>query len=124
MSNSVRLLIIVTVAAASASFAAATVLFPPRNAIDGPVGMGYWIVLTLVASALPVRLPQGTFASGTNHFIRKCRWVFFEGRQAVRVLKSILLRILSIPEETLEEYRNAPAIRKSWEKAQKTFPRS
>jgi putative nucleotidyltransferase with HDIG domain len=25
--------------------------------------MGYWIVLTLVASALPVRLPQGTFAS-------------------------------------------------------------
>ena len=63
MSTSVRLLIIVTVAAASASFAAATVLFPPRAAIDGPVGMGYWIVLTLVASALPVRLPQGTFAS-------------------------------------------------------------
>jgi putative nucleotidyltransferase with HDIG domain len=59
----VRLLIVVTVAAASASFAAATVLFPQRNAIEGPVGVGYWIVLTLVASALPVRLPQGTFAS-------------------------------------------------------------
>lgn len=63
MSNSVRLLIIVTVAAASVSFAAATVLYPPRSTIEGPLGMGYWIVLTLVASALPVRLPQGTFAS-------------------------------------------------------------
>jgi putative nucleotidyltransferase with HDIG domain len=38
-------------------------LFPPRSAIEGPLGVGYWIALTLVASALPVRLPQGTFAS-------------------------------------------------------------
>jgi len=60
---SVRLLIVVTVAAASASFAAAILLFPSRSAIGGIPGIGYWIVLTLVASALPVRLPQGTFAS-------------------------------------------------------------
>ncbi len=63
MSNSVRLLIILTVAAASASFAAATVLFPVRSPIGGPFGIGYWIVLTLVASALPVRLPKGIHAS-------------------------------------------------------------
>jgi putative nucleotidyltransferase with HDIG domain len=63
VSNSVRLLIIVTVAAASISFAAATVLFPLRSPIQGQIGVAYWIVLTLVASALPVRLPQGVFAS-------------------------------------------------------------
>ena len=38
-------------------------LFPIRAGIDAPWGVGYWILLTLVASALPVRLPQGTFAS-------------------------------------------------------------
>ena len=63
MSPNVRLLIIATVAAASASFAAAIVLFPVRSAIGGPFGIGYWIVLTLVASALPVRLPKGIHAS-------------------------------------------------------------
>ena len=63
MKTSVRLLIIATVAAASASFVAATLLFPLRDAIGGVPGTAYWIVLTLVASALPVRLPQGTFAS-------------------------------------------------------------
>jgi len=39
------------------------VLFPVRSAIGGPFGIGYWIVLTLVASALPVRLPKGIHAS-------------------------------------------------------------
>jgi putative nucleotidyltransferase with HDIG domain len=39
------------------------VLFPIRPGIDQPWGVVYWILLTLVASALPVRLPQGTFAS-------------------------------------------------------------
>ncbi len=63
MSTRVRLLIVVTVAAASLSFAAATIVFPPRNGIGGLPGIVYWIVLTLVASALPVRLPQGIFAS-------------------------------------------------------------
>jgi putative nucleotidyltransferase with HDIG domain len=63
VSSNVRLLIIATVAAASASFAAATVLFPLRQTIEGPLGIAYWIALTLVASALPVRLPQGTQAS-------------------------------------------------------------
>jgi putative nucleotidyltransferase with HDIG domain len=39
------------------------VLFPVRSAIGGSVGIGYWILLTLVASALPVRLPNGIHAS-------------------------------------------------------------
>jgi putative nucleotidyltransferase with HDIG domain len=63
VSTSVRLLIVATVAAASASFAAATLLYPARSPIEGSLGIAYWIALTLVASALPVRLPQGTFAS-------------------------------------------------------------
>jgi putative nucleotidyltransferase with HDIG domain len=63
VNTSLRLLIVATVAAASASFVAATLLFPPRDAIGGALGIAYWIALTLVASALPVRLPSGTFAS-------------------------------------------------------------
>jgi len=39
------------------------VLFRLRSDIEGPLGVGYWIALTLVASALPVRLPQGIQAS-------------------------------------------------------------
>ena len=57
---SVRALILVTVAAASA-FRSGTVLFPVRSPRFKVLsGSAYWIVLTLVASALPVRLPQGT----------------------------------------------------------------
>jgi putative nucleotidyltransferase with HDIG domain len=63
VSPGLRLLIPSTVAAASVSLAAATWLFPPRDDIGGIPGIIYWIVLTLIASALPVRLPQGTFAS-------------------------------------------------------------
>jgi putative nucleotidyltransferase with HDIG domain len=63
VSRSLRLLIPSTVAAASVSLAAATWLFPPRDGIGGIPGILYWIVLTLIASALPVRLPHGTFAS-------------------------------------------------------------
>jgi putative nucleotidyltransferase with HDIG domain len=63
VANRVRLLIIATVAVASLSFATATVLFEPRGEIQGPVGIAYWIALTLIASALPVRLPQGTYVS-------------------------------------------------------------
>jgi len=63
VTTSIRLLIIATVAAAGVSFAAATVLFPARTDIGGLPGVAYWIIVTLVASALPVRLPQGTFAS-------------------------------------------------------------
>jgi putative nucleotidyltransferase with HDIG domain len=63
VSPGLRLLIPSTVAAASVSLAAATWLFPPRGEIGGIPGILYWICLTLIASALPVRLPQGTFAS-------------------------------------------------------------
>ena len=34
-----------------------------RSEIDGLPGITYWIALTVLASALPVRLPQGTFVS-------------------------------------------------------------
>ena len=42
----------------------------------------------------------------------------------VTALKTLLLRILSLPEETLDEYQNASAIQKALLKAQKIFPRS
>jgi hypothetical protein len=60
---SVRLLISLTVAAAALTLAAVTVISPVRSDIGGPMGIVYWITLTLVASALPVRLPTGTVAS-------------------------------------------------------------
>lgn len=63
MTASVRLLIGLTVAAAALTLAAVTVISPIRSDIGGPMGIVYWIALTLVASALPVRLPTGTVAS-------------------------------------------------------------
>jgi len=60
---SVRLLISLTVAAAAIALAAAAVISPIRADIGGPEGIVYWTVLTLAASALPVRLPTGTVAS-------------------------------------------------------------
>ena len=45
-------------------------------------------------------------------------------RREVTEMKTVLLRVLAIPEESLEEYRNASAIQKALRKSQKTFPRS
>jgi putative nucleotidyltransferase with HDIG domain len=59
----VRLLVGLTVAAAAIALAAATFIFPIGDDIGGPVGVAYWTILTLIASALPVRLPTGTVAS-------------------------------------------------------------
>jgi putative nucleotidyltransferase with HDIG domain len=50
-------------AAAVISFAAAVFAFPIRPTIDGWVGIGFWCALTLVGSALPVRMPRGTLVS-------------------------------------------------------------
>ena len=68
MSPTVRRLVSSTVAAAIVLFAAATLLFPPLPSIGGAagltwIGIAFWTGLTLVASALPVRLPRGTVAS-------------------------------------------------------------
>ena len=63
MTASVRLLICLTVAAAAITLAAVTVISPIRSDIGGPMGIVYWIALTIAASALPVRLPTGTVAS-------------------------------------------------------------
>jgi putative nucleotidyltransferase with HDIG domain len=63
VASSVRLLILVAVAAAILVFAAAIALFPLRSTIQGFAGIAFWTALTLIASALPVRLPRGTVAS-------------------------------------------------------------
>jgi len=63
MTASVRRLVVFSVAVAVALAAAAIWLFPIREAIGGAAGVLYWTGLTLVSSAMPVRLPQGTVAS-------------------------------------------------------------
>jgi putative nucleotidyltransferase with HDIG domain len=60
--NVIRL-ILATVAAAVLVIAAATLLFPIRGQIAGVPGLVFWTVATLVASALPVRLPRGSVVS-------------------------------------------------------------
>jgi putative nucleotidyltransferase with HDIG domain len=59
----VRRLILITVAATILAVAAATLLFPVRPEIGGPVGVAFWTVLALVGSVMPVRLPRGTVVS-------------------------------------------------------------
>ena len=56
-------LILATTAAAILVIAAAYLLFPIRSEIGGPVGVVFWTVATLVASALPVKLPRGSVVS-------------------------------------------------------------
>jgi putative nucleotidyltransferase with HDIG domain len=63
VNTSVRRLILITVAAAMVAIAAATLLFPIRPEIGGLVGIAFWTALTLIASAMPVRLPRGIVAS-------------------------------------------------------------
>jgi putative nucleotidyltransferase with HDIG domain len=60
VSANVPRLITASVAAAILVFAAAALLFQVRDAIGGVPGIAFWTVLTLIASALPVRLPGGT----------------------------------------------------------------
>jgi putative nucleotidyltransferase with HDIG domain len=66
MNVRVQLLVIGTVAAAGVAFAAAIPFFPIRPDIGGGLGLLFWIGLTVLASALPVRLPRGTFVSVAN----------------------------------------------------------
>jgi putative nucleotidyltransferase with HDIG domain len=63
VNQQVRRLILITVAAAIALIAAAYFLFPVRQEIAGLPGLAFWTAATLVASALPVRLPRGTVVS-------------------------------------------------------------
>jgi putative nucleotidyltransferase with HDIG domain len=63
VSRNVRRLILATVAAAILAIAAAYYLFPIRPEIGGAAGLAFWTVATLVASALPVRLPRGIIVS-------------------------------------------------------------
>lgn len=63
MTASVQRLVVSSVIVAAVLTAAAFWLFPIRSEIGGTVGVLYWTALTLVTSALPVRLPQGTVAS-------------------------------------------------------------
>jgi putative nucleotidyltransferase with HDIG domain len=59
----VQRLILATVAAAILAIAAALLLFPIRPEIGGWPGLVFWTLATLVASAMPVRLPRGSVAS-------------------------------------------------------------
>jgi len=63
MNASVSRLIVITVAAAILVIASASFLFPIRSEIGGAVGIAFWTVATLVASAMPVKLPRGTTIS-------------------------------------------------------------
>lgn len=63
MNPRVSRLILITVAAAIALIAAAYFLFPIRQEFGGLPGLVYWTAVTLLASALPVRLPRGTIVS-------------------------------------------------------------
>jgi putative nucleotidyltransferase with HDIG domain len=59
LSTQLRVYIITTVAAASILLAAALAFWPIRPAIGGVPGIAFWCLLSFVASALPVRLPNG-----------------------------------------------------------------
>jgi putative nucleotidyltransferase with HDIG domain len=61
--SSIRILVSSVTAVAVIGFAAAVFAFPIRPEIGGPIGIAYWCLLTLVASALPVRMPKGTIVS-------------------------------------------------------------
>ena len=63
MSPVIRRLVFGTTAAAVLSIAAAVWLYPIQPAIGGWPGLVFWTALTLVGSALPVRLPQGVVVS-------------------------------------------------------------
>src|SRR5205085_12267202 len=63
MTSYLRLLIAAQVAAAGIALVAAIAIFPIRPEIGGPVGIAFWIAVTLVASALPISLPAGITVS-------------------------------------------------------------
>ena len=63
MNTKVKRLILATVAAAVVVIAAASFLFPVRPALGGLPGLVFWTFATLIASAMPVRLPRGSVVS-------------------------------------------------------------
>jgi putative nucleotidyltransferase with HDIG domain len=63
VSTRVQFLVFATVAAAILLFAAATLLFPLGKEIGGVGGLVFWVVMAVIASALPVRLPRGVVAT-------------------------------------------------------------
>jgi putative nucleotidyltransferase with HDIG domain len=63
VNSNVRILIVACTAAAAVAAAAAGFLFPIRDDIGGALGLSFWIGLTLLGAALPVRLPHGTVVS-------------------------------------------------------------
>jgi putative nucleotidyltransferase with HDIG domain len=63
MTPSVQRLVAFSCIVAVALAATAFLFFPVRPDISGGLGVAYWTAFTLVSSAMPVRLPQGTVAS-------------------------------------------------------------
>mgnify|MGYP001611641310 FL=1 len=60
----------------------------------------------------------------TQKLVEKLNKEVKDLRKDVSQMKSVLLRVLAIPEERLEEYANTEAIKKSFEKALKVHPRA
>ncbi len=63
MTASVQRLVALSVVVAAVLAAASFWFFPIRPEIGGSLGVAYWTAFTLLTSAMPVRLPQGTVAS-------------------------------------------------------------
>ncbi|MDQ3881130.1 MAG: HD domain-containing protein, partial [Chloroflexota bacterium] len=60
MTTALRFYTFATVTAGGFVLAAVTVLFSLDSEIGGIAGLVFWVILATVASAMPVRLPQGT----------------------------------------------------------------
>jgi putative nucleotidyltransferase with HDIG domain len=58
-----KALVIATITVASVLLVAVIVSLPIRSGIGGLTGVAFWTALSLIASALPVRLPAGTLVS-------------------------------------------------------------
>lgn len=63
MTRRLRLLLVAVPVAATFVFVVSLVSWPLRPAIQGPYGLAFWVALSLLATASPVRVPRGPFVS-------------------------------------------------------------
>lgn len=63
MTRRLRLLLVAVPVAATFVFVVSLVSWPLQPAIQGPYGLAFWVALSLLATASPVRVPRGPFVS-------------------------------------------------------------